>query len=385
MGNPFETIADTVSEFAGDIADAWNRPGRPGNSTGGEGKFLSYPNALGNASDSSFSYDSDKALDDITTHANGRAEDGGSDSPEPFILVEFFRVVENEDTTTQLAAIVNAISAINVEGIRGKGRSVHASEKDAANTARSKSKEVLQARREVLEDSVGKRKISETLALYMTPSISVNDSMSYEQESRKLAAIGLSVWENGLDEFSGEDVAIGSALASAAAFGAAGAWLGEKLPGNLGVLAGGAGAATLGQAIGDEALRNMGKALNPNEYMQYKTTQLRTFTFNWKFLPDSIQESLDCEDIIRIFRAAAHAHRKSPVTLTVPDQVVISFHGTSGIPALPPLVISNVSVTYNPNSASFFKQNNNPVEMDLSVTFNEIMPIYRDDVETKGY
>jgi hypothetical protein len=144
-------------------------------------------------------------------------------------------------------------------------------------------------------------------------------------------------------------------------------------------------AGTAGNAFGEEVLRQMGKALNPNEYMQYKTTQLRAFTFTWKMLPDSIQESLDCEDIVRIFRGAAHANRKSPVTLTVPDQVVVSFHGVSGIPAMPAMVITNVSVTYNPNAASFFKQNNNPVEMDLSVTLNEVMPIYRDDVEIKGY
>jgi len=52
---------------------------------------------------------------------------------------------------------------------------------------------------------------------------------------------------------------------------------------------------------------------------------------------------------------------------------------------LPPTVISNVSVTYNPNAASFFKSDGRPVEIDLSITLNEIMPIYRDDVETKGY
>ena len=194
---------------------------------------------------------------------------------------------------------------------------------------------------------------------------------------RKVAAVGAGVAMLGST--------LGGALAAGAIAGGIAYKLADLLPGNSAALATAGVAGTAGNAFGEEVLRQMGKALNPNEYMQYKTTQLRAFTFTWKMLPDSIQESLDCEDIVRIFRGAAHANRKSPVTLTVPDQVVVSFHGVSGIPAMPAMVITNVSVTYNPNAASFFKQNNNPVEMDLSVTLNEVMPIYRDDVETKGY
>jgi hypothetical protein len=155
--------------------------------------------------------------------------------------------------------------------------------------------------------------------------------------------------------------------------------------GKYATLAGGALGYGGGAVLGDEMLRSMGKALNPNEYMQYKNTVLRSFSFNWKFLPDSAQESRDCAAIVKIFRAASHADRKSAITLTVPDHVVISFHGVSSFPSMPDLVISNVSVTYNPNAASFFKQNNHPVEIDLSVSFQEIMPLYRADVEQGGF
>ena len=44
---------------------------------------------------------------------------------------------------------------------------------------------------------------------------------------------------------------------------------------------------------------------------------------------------------------------------------------------LPPCVIESVNVSYNPNNASFFLEGNNPVEVGLSVTLKEIVPIYK--------
>lgn len=382
MGNPFSTISDTLSDFAGDVADAWNKPDIK---TSGESKYLSYPNSLGNSSDDTLDYNSDG---DVRKYADARAKDGGSDSVEPFIMFEMFRVTELD--YNELNDITNKIKKLTTIGVTSGNGATPESIENERNT--------LIKRREVLEDQVGKRVLNKTIALYMTSSISVNDSMQYDQESRKLAAFGAEIADaynagSGITDSVGkavsslkaEDYATASAVASGAIVGGIGATLGNIAPGSLSTLLGGGSGVGLGQVVGDEMLRRMGKSLNPNEYMQYKNTQLRSFSFNWKFLPDSIQESLDCEDIIRAFRGAAHAHRKSTITLTVPDHVVVSFHGVSGMVALPDVVISNVSVTYNPNSASFFKQNNNPVEVDLSVTLSEIMPIYRDDVENKGY
>ena len=51
---------------------------------------------------------------------------------------------------------------------------------------------------------------------------------------------------------------------------------------------------------------------------------------------------------------------------------------------LPPCFIESVNVTYNPNNTSFFKRNNAPVEIGLSVGLKEIVPIYAADVE-RGY
>ena len=389
MGNPFETIADTISDFAGDVADAWNgvKPDATASST-----YLSYPYDLGNGTDTSVDFNSD-VVTDIDDYSDARAsaqKNSYTEAGDPFIMFEFLRVIEKDHA--ELAKITTAINAANAT-ISSDTTNKNLKELVARNKAGAAVKETLEKRKDFILDSMGDRKVRDaSVIMYMTPAISINDSMSYEQESRKLAAMGGQVtdaWDKDglsgvLDTFSGEDVAVGLAVSSAAVIGGAIA-AAANAAGGIVQAAGTAGGAGLGQAIGDEAMRRMGKALNPNEYMQYKNTQLRSFTFTWKMLPDSVQESIACERIIIKFRGAAHAHRKSSVTLTVPDQIVTSFHGVDGMVNMPPTVISNVSVTYNPNAASFFKSDGRPVEIDLSITLNEIMPIYRDDVETKGY
>jgi hypothetical protein len=74
--------------------------------------------------------------------------------------------------------------------------------------------------------------------------------------------------------------------------------------------------------------------------------------------------------------------------ITVPDHVIVSFHGAgaerTNMIQLPPCVIESVGVTYNPNTSSFFYENNAPVEIGLTVTLKEMAPIYSADVEA-GY
>jgi len=364
MGNPFQSISDTVSDFAGDVADAWNRPDK-GLTTS---RYLSYPYSLGDSSETSLTYDSNTEFNEgmMNEHADARAS-GANESPEPFIMFEFFRVIE-QDYDEALFKEQNKLSKLNNK---------ETTEEDSMFS------NPVGKIKAIIKESIHKKELKNVVALYMTPAIAINDTMSYSQESRKLASVATDLLDSGLDKFGGEDGAVMGAQAAAAAVGGLGAGLASVIPG--GALLGGAGGAGLGDALGDEIMRQMGKATNPNEYMQYKNTALRSFSFTWKMLPDSAQESSACSAIIKTFRGAAHANRKSSITLTVPDQVIVSFHGAKDIPALPLMVISSVSVTYNPNSASFFKDGNRAVEIDLSVTLNEVMPIYRDDVEIKGY
>lgn len=405
MGNPFESISNSISDFAGDISDAWSGKKSPLMSSS---KYLSYPYSLGDNSSDDIIYnsdfDGDSNIDSMyDSYAEARAN-SSIKSDEPFILFEFITTI---DEVTEITKINNKISEINnteatriksnenkliytakESGSEGNKRQVHTNKINDLNE-----------RKKLLEKKIGRKELDNAVALYMTPAINITDQINYDQESRKLAA----AWDQfdssdfGLDGdtvfgFSGDDATIAGTEALPAIAAGTGAWAGkalDKIPfiKKMGIssLIGGAGLGVGAKVWADEYLRRIGKVLNPNEYMQYKTTQLRTFSFNWKFLPDSETESLACKEIIKVFRAAAHADRKSSVTLKVPDQVVVSFHGVEGLINLPTTVISNVSVTYNPNASSFFKHSNMPVEIDLTVTLNEIMPIYKDDVLEDNY
>jgi hypothetical protein len=149
--------------------------------------------------------------------------------------------------------------------------------------------------------------------------------------------------------------------------------MGAKVGGVLGVAAAG--------VLQDEYQRSTGQAKNPHEYMAYQSTGMRSFTFNFIFLPDNQDESIQTASIIKQFRMAAHAYKNNSLTMTVPDHLIVSFHGAKDMIQLPPVVIEAVNVSYNPNNTSFFRHGNAPVEVGLGITLKEIAPIYRNDVE----
>ena len=236
-----------------------------------------------------------------------------------------------------------------------------------------------------------KRQFKGSISMYMPTDIQVNDTIVYNENTRKTMAIIEGLTSGDVDATASK----GSVLTSTGALGAAGFGLGtifEKLSagatskvGKFLASKGGAAAGFIGAAgasiVGDEYQRSSGKASNPHDYMAYQSTTLRSFTFTFTFLPDNHDESLEVTQIIRAFRSAAHARRNDALTLTVPDHVIVSHHGAGDMIQLPPCVLESVNVSYNPNNTSFFLQGNNPVEVGLSVTLKEIVPIYKQDVE----
>lgn len=215
------------------------------------------------------------------------------------------------------------------------------------------------------------------VALYMPSAITIQDGANYEANAR--AAIALAQGGLGVEDLK----VANAALAGQALMGSG---VGAAAVGATGIPAGG-GMAAAGELIhltGDEDLRILGRAMNPNEYMQFKSTQLRTFSMSFKFLPESSTESTAVTDIIKQFRTALYPTKNSAITLVVPDILDISFHGAEGMVKMPMVALTSVNVTYNPNSASFFKQGGTPVELSMSIEMQEIHPIHRADVINEG-
>lgn len=344
----------------------------PAGASNEESKVLSYPHTLANdstvdfndgmAMDESFGKDTKKFADS----QGNLASDNGTEIP--FILFEFLRIIPGEEKELTVSKLITKEeSKDEVEKV--------AAEDDPILIAAAKNagKYV----KDTLDSWVPNRRIVKSIAMYMPPSMSISDSMSYDQTSRKSLDVMNSLL-NGTGDLK-EDAVTMSIQTAEFSVGAIGAGLGK--------LGGGIAGLGVGDIIKDEAQRIRGKVINPSEYSQFKSTGLRSFSFSWRMLPDSIQESNDVAEIVKFFRASAHPHKPSEhsITLHSPDQVVVTLHGVNHMNALPPVYITSINVTYNPNAASFFIENNAPVEVDLSISLQEVKPIYRNDILEKGY
>jgi hypothetical protein len=228
------------------------------------------------------------------------------------------------------------------------------------------------------------RKYMGSIALYMPTDIQINDQMVYNDDSRKMGAFA----ETLFNPKTVSDIFNPVTLTSPTSLALAGFLGGKFLPGSSTSMMSALAGAGLASVVQTELQRGSGKIANPNEILLYNSTALRTFTFNWTILPDSVGESKHATGLIKMFRKSAHAKKDNKMIVTVPDHVIVSFHGAGSkymeMIQLPPCVIESVNVTYNPNASSFFRENNAPVEIGLSVGLKEMAPLYSHDVEA-GY
>jgi len=323
---------------------------------------------------------------------------------EPFVMFEFLKIQEElgklgdtfyQDTASNASsgtkAVVQSVADIFNDSVdtitnmsilqarQAPGNIVDAGRKSVEEVKSWGANKMVAAENLILAITTpAKRDYTGSIALYMPTDIQVNDTMVYNEDSRKFAAAFRELVEGGGGAFANK--AVTTSKAAFAAYGYAASKMIPKMGGALGAIAG----FGLGDIVGAEMQRATGQMLNPNEFIAYTSTGLRTFTFNWTFLPDSKYESDQAAGIIKFFRKSAHAKKNDPITVTVPDHCIVSFHGAKDMIQLPPCVIENVSVTYNPNVTSFFKHGNAPVEIGLTVGLKEMVPIYNEDVE-KGY
>ena len=354
-----------------------------------------YPETVGN----------DTYHDDINFNSNQSSEYAkrrmNSLAPmtgEPFMMFEFMKV-DNDDygkgTTNFMGSMTDKlqdkfmkfrgheVGADNiVDNYRNEEGSNEVAEDEVSlkDKAIAKSRAVMDGVKEFASKigSLVNRKYVGSIAMYMPTDIAINDQMVYNEDSRKMGAFMQTLFSENY-----EDIFNPTTLTSTTAMTAAGfvvgkiPFLGKMLGGQFSALVG----AGLAQVVGTELQRGTGKIANPNELMAYSATTMRSFTFAWTILPDSLKESEQATGLIKMFRKSAHATKDNLMIITVPDHVIVSFHGAADMIQLPPCFIESVNVTYNPNNSSFFKRNNAPVEIGLSVALKEIVPIYAADVE----
>lgn len=246
------------------------------------------------------------------------------------------------------------------------------------------------------------------VAMYLPMGISIGDSMVYETAATGAIGTGLSALARGaenldissfddiknvgdalgnqFDNFSA-DIKAGTTKYGGAMVGGASAALANKLgSGVLKSLLGGA-AIGLGTNVAlQEAAKSWQAAINPREFLLFKAPSMRAFSLSFRFIPESPTEAQTVEDIIKWFRVGMYPEiTGAGFAYVFPDAFQLTFKNVEGIPNLPEMFLESATTTYNPNSMSYYKQGNRPVEVTLSLNFKELQPLNRQLVENGGF
>lgn len=138
--------------------------------------------------------------------------------------------------------------------------------------------------------------------------------------------------------------------------------------------------------------RSTGQVLNPNLELLFKGVGLREFSFNFDFAPTSPNESEMVKRIIRTFKKSM-APRSSVGTgagtglfISAPDIFVLEYKsGGKKHPFLntfKPMAMKGMSVNYTGSGTYSVYGDSTPVHMKLSITFQEVNPIYYEDYDS---
>jgi len=272
-------------------------------------QHFQFPSTLGD----SHIIDWDSSTESTYVSERRVKNNSNSSAKEPFILFEFLEVEGSPDKSTTHIGWDDSLKSIK----------------------KLETPFLTSIQRALIDAPIVKRNLRGSVALYMTTDIQINDVMNYAEDTRKFAAVaghfGGEFEKGKLAKDAATDLAGANITALTTAFGSIGK--------ALGALAG----YGLGDIIATEYTRITGKVTNPNEFLNYQSTGLRSFSFSFKFLPSSRKESEDITEILKMFRSAAHATKKSAVILLVPDHIAISFYGGKDMIQIPPVIITGVS------------------------------------------
>lgn len=136
--------------------------------------------------------------------------------------------------------------------------------------------------------------------------------------------------------------------------------------------------------LGTAADRATGTALNPYTALQFQGMGLRKHSFKFKLSPNSRDEAVVLQNIIRAFKERM-LPEKNGLLFLVPDSCIITFN-TPNVPySFKTCFLENLTINYAPSGVpSFFKGGEFATEVDIMLEFGETEPVTRDDIEAGG-
>ena len=135
--------------------------------------------------------------------------------------------------------------------------------------------------------------------------------------------------------------------------------------------------------------RTEGVVMNPNMELLFKGPGMRSFSFSWKMSPRDRKESIVIAKIIRTFKQSM-APQKVPgaLFLKAPNVYDIEFKTGSRpnrfLPKIKTCGLTDCAVNYTPDGSFMAYDNDSMVALELTLSFQEMEPIYNNDMST-GY
>ena len=218
------------------------------------------------------------------------------------------------------------------------------------------------------------RRITDSIALYLPPS--VRDTTTAEYENMSTGLVGMFAGK-GIDfarDFINEDFDAASAEALLA---------GTDFMKEVAKRSGAAFIDALAGSDSSLALlnRGLGQADNPFMEVLFTTMGVREFTYNFNFAPRNSDETTEVQQIIQLFRfhMAPEMQTANSRYLTLPSEFDIHymFKGPKGqglendyFNRITTCVLTSVDVNYTPNGVRSF-EDGSPTQIQMGLTFRE--------------
>ena len=139
-----------------------------------------------------------------------------------------------------------------------------------------------------------------------------------------------------------------------------------------------------------------GAAINPNLELLFGGPQLRTFSFNFNFAPESPEEAVMVRKIQRWFRQGmlptrSHTSASSTLFLGSPNVFRLQYKNRNrrikGLNVIKICALTACQIDFTPDGTyqSYEDQDSvsMPVRSTMGLTFNELTPIFKDDYTTE--
>lgn len=150
----------------------------------------------------------------------------------------------------------------------------------------------------------------------------------------------------------------------------------------------------VGQAVGVNNLlsRLEGKVLNPNLELLFQGPQLRPFNFTFKMSPRNSEEAKTVKRIINFFKKNMAARKEESVVFLKAPRVFkikyvygATFQEHPGMNLIKMCALTNCSVDYTPLGTYASFRDGTMVAYSITLSFQELTPIYNTDYEKFDY